>query len=105
MNDQKNNNVTDKTPKIIQNVVASKRIDVVYRKKEHDGRTEHVRIWTLGDMNKVFPTEAAFKALKTLLQSWDGVSSIDIIWPPGLKMEEYALGKCSKDIIKEQSSE
>jgi hypothetical protein len=60
-----------------------------------------LRIWKLGDPERgIYPTDAACQILADIINNWDHVSSLDIIWGPELTVEEHRLdGKPTTDMI------
>lgn len=60
----------------------------IVREAKLDPSKEYIRLWKLGSLeHKVYPTEQSFRKLKETLEKWDGISTIDIIWDDGLKVE------------------
>jgi len=55
-----------------------------------DGAISNVRIWTLGDLEKeIIPSNAAVQKLATMLTNNVGGGTMDLIWGPDLKVQEY----------------
>jgi hypothetical protein len=52
-----------------------------------------IRIWKLGSLeHRMLPTEAAIDQLWNILDEWDGVSDLDVVWGPDLTLEIYDCG-------------
>lgn len=52
-----------------------------------------LRVWTLGDLDaRLLPSPQAFQRLADVLRNWDGESTLDVIWGPDLKCQQFDLG-------------
>ena len=55
-----------------------------------DGAISQIRVWKIGDLEKeIFPTNAAINKLADILLSNPGGGAFDVIWGPGLEVDEY----------------
>ncbi len=54
-----------------------------------DGAISHIRLWKIGDVEKgIFPTEAAFARLASMLMANPGGGVLDLMWGPDIQLEE-----------------
>lgn len=57
-----------------------------------DGVKRHIRLWKLGSLeHKVYPKREAFEKLAEILEKWDGVSTLDLIWDDMLNLEIHTI--------------
>lgn len=64
----------------------------IKEKNTLDDSKNYVRLWKLGNIeHKIYPTEKAFEKLHTLLNGWDGISTIDIVWDDTLSLQVFEI--------------
>jgi hypothetical protein len=70
----------------------SANVHLIIREIKEKIKPASIRLWKLGSLDhKVMPTKESFEHLRKILENWDGVSTIDIIWGPDLKLEVFEI--------------